>query len=54
MNIPHTVDRRKANWSGHSLRRNCLLKHIIEGEIEEEEDVSSYWMIERKREDAGN
>jgi hypothetical protein len=25
---------RKANWIGHILRRNCLLKHVIEGKIE--------------------
>jgi hypothetical protein len=30
-NILHTVKRRKADWIGHILRRNCLLKHIIEG-----------------------
>jgi hypothetical protein len=30
-NILHTIRRRKANWIGHILRRNCLLKHIIEG-----------------------
>jgi hypothetical protein len=30
-NILHTVPRRKANWIGHILCRNCLLKHIIEG-----------------------
>jgi hypothetical protein len=29
-NILHTVKRRKANWIGHILRRNCLLKHVIE------------------------
>jgi hypothetical protein len=23
----------KANWIGHILRRNCILKHIIEGKI---------------------
>jgi hypothetical protein len=23
-----------ANWVGHILRRNCLLKHVIEGQIE--------------------
>jgi hypothetical protein len=44
-NILHTVKRRKANWIGHILRRNCLLKHIIKEKIErkgsEEEDVSS-------------
>jgi hypothetical protein len=33
-NIIHTVKRRKANWIGHILRRNCLLKHIIKGKIE--------------------
>jgi hypothetical protein len=31
----HTVKRRKANWIGHILHRNCLLKHVIEGKIEE-------------------
>jgi hypothetical protein len=25
-NILHKIKRRKANWIGHSLRRNCLLK----------------------------
>jgi hypothetical protein len=33
MIILHTIRRRKANWVGHILRRNCLLKHIIEGKI---------------------
>ena len=33
-NIPHTVNIRKGNWIGQSLRRNCLLKHVIEGKIE--------------------
>jgi hypothetical protein len=32
-NILHTVRRRKANWIGHILRRNCLLSHFIEGKI---------------------
>jgi hypothetical protein len=25
---------RKANWIGHILHRNCLLKHVIEGKTE--------------------
>jgi len=25
---------RRANWIGHILRRNCLLKQVTEGEIE--------------------
>jgi hypothetical protein len=33
-NIIHTIQRRKANWIGHTLRRNCLLKHVIEGKLE--------------------
>jgi hypothetical protein len=32
-NILHTR-KRTANWIGHILCRNCLLKHVIEGKIE--------------------
>jgi hypothetical protein len=32
-NILHTIRRRKANCIGYTLRRNCLLSHIIEGKI---------------------
>jgi hypothetical protein len=61
-NILRTTNRRKANWIGHILHRNCLLKHVIEGKREGRievmgrrgEEVSSYWMTLRKREDTGN
>jgi hypothetical protein len=33
-NIVHTIKIIKANWIGHNLRRNCLLKHLIEGKLE--------------------
>jgi hypothetical protein len=33
-NILQTTKRQKANSIGHILRRNCLLKHIIEIKIE--------------------
>jgi hypothetical protein len=34
-NILHEIRKRKANWIGHILRRNCLLKQgKIKGEIE--------------------
>jgi hypothetical protein len=33
-NIVHTIKRRKTNSTGHILRRNCLLKHVIEGKLE--------------------
>ena len=32
--ITHNTKWRKANWTGHILRRNCLLKHVIEWTIE--------------------
>jgi hypothetical protein len=32
-NILHEISKRKANWIGHILRRNCLLQHVIEGKI---------------------
>jgi hypothetical protein len=32
--ILQKIKRRKANWIGHILGRNCRLKHIIEGKIE--------------------
>jgi hypothetical protein len=28
------MKRRKANWIEHILRRNCLLKHVIEENLE--------------------
>jgi hypothetical protein len=31
---------RKANWIGHILNRNCLLKHVIEGKIEKRLEVT--------------
>jgi hypothetical protein len=33
-NILHEIRKRKANWIGHILRRNCLLRRVIEGKIE--------------------
>jgi hypothetical protein len=32
-NILHEIIKRKANWIGHILRRDCLLKDVIEGKI---------------------
>jgi hypothetical protein len=30
---PTKIKRRKANWIGHFLLRNCRLKHVTEGKI---------------------
>ena len=32
-NILHEISKRKANWIGHILQRNCLLQRVIEGKI---------------------
>jgi hypothetical protein len=39
MNVLQSIKRSKANWIGHILRRNCLLKHVIEGKIEGRTEV---------------
>jgi hypothetical protein len=33
-NILHEIRKRKANWIGHILLRNCLLQRVIEGKIQ--------------------
>jgi hypothetical protein len=38
-NILHEIRQMKANWIGHILRRNCLLKKVIEGKIKREMEV---------------
>jgi hypothetical protein len=58
-NILQTIKRMKANWIGHILSRNCLLKHVTEGQIKGWIEVTgrrgkSYWIILREREDTGN
>ena len=39
-NILHEIRKRKANWIGHILRRNCFLKQVIEGKIRGEMEVA--------------
>ena len=39
-NILHEIRKRKANWIVHVLRRNCLLKLVIEGKIKGEMEVT--------------
>ena len=39
-NILHEIRKRKANWIGHILRRNCLLNQVIEGKIKGEMEVT--------------
>jgi len=32
-NILHEISKRKANWIGHILHRNCLVQRVTEGKI---------------------
>ena len=39
-NILHIIHRRQGNWIRHILCRNCLIKHVIEGKIEERIEIT--------------
>jgi hypothetical protein len=39
-NILHERRQRKVNWIGHILRRNCILKEVIEGKINGDMEVT--------------
>jgi len=39
-NILQTVKRKKGNWIGRILCRNCLLKHVTEGKVEGKKKVT--------------
>ena len=39
-NILREIRKRKVNWTGHILRRNCLLKQVIKGKIKGEMEVT--------------
>ena len=48
-NILHEIRKRKANWIGHILSRNCLLKQVIEGKIKGEMEVTRRRRRRRKK-----
>ena len=48
-NILRTIRKRKANWIGHILRRNCLLKQVIEGKIKGEIEMTRRQGRRRKK-----
>jgi hypothetical protein len=47
-NILNEISKRKANWIGHILRRNCLLRQVIEGKIKGEIEVTGRRRRRRK------
>jgi len=48
-NILHEIRKGKANWIGHILRRNWLLKQVIEGKIKGEMEVARSLGRRRKK-----
>jgi hypothetical protein len=55
-NALHEIRKRKANWIGHILRRNCLLKQVVEGKIQGQIEVTRRRGRRRKKllDDLGN
>ena len=45
----HEIRKRKANWIGHILRRNCLLQQVIEGKIKGQIEVTKRRGRRRKK-----
>jgi hypothetical protein len=48
-NILHEIRKRKANWIGHILRRNCLLQRVTEGKIHGRTEVTGRQGIRRRK-----
>jgi hypothetical protein len=48
-NILHEINKRKANWIGHILRRNCLLRQVIEGKTKGGIEVTGRWGRRRRK-----
>ena len=48
-NILHEIRKRKANWTGHILGRNCLLQQVIEGKIKGQIEVTGRRGRRRKK-----
>jgi hypothetical protein len=48
-NILSETSKRKANWIGHILRRNCLLQRVIEGKINGRIEVTGRRRRRRKK-----
>ena len=45
----HEIRKRKANWIGHILRRNCLLQQVIERKIKGQIEVTRRLGRRRKK-----
>ena len=45
----HEIIKRKVNWIRHTLRRNCLLKRVIEGKIKGQIEVTRSQGRKRKK-----
>jgi hypothetical protein len=60
--VLHILKLKKANWIGHIMSGNCLLKHVIKGKIEGKKrrgrrskqllndlkEMRGYWKLKRK------
>jgi hypothetical protein len=49
VNILHEISKRKANWIGHILCRNSLLRQIIEEKVKRGKEVTGRRGIRRRK-----
>jgi len=42
------MKRKSANWIGHIVRWNCLLRHVVEGKVGEKKEITGRRVIRRK------
>jgi hypothetical protein len=43
------MKRKRANWIGHILRRNNILKHVVGGKIRKKKEVNGRQVIRHKQ-----
>jgi hypothetical protein len=48
-NILHEISKRKANWIGQILRRNCLPRQVIEGKLKGRIEATGRRGIRRRK-----
>ena len=56
--VLHTINRRKAKYIGHILRKNCFIRHATKGKIKGKSKVTgrrrNQLLDDLKRQDTGN
>ena len=49
MHFSICIEKKKVNWIGHMLRRNCVVMHLVEGKTDGRMDVTGRRGIRSKQ-----